>query len=521
MSKLNKQDKEALELWRVKCKEIATATQVKNPKETKAEKAKRIEKAKKNYSFFVSYYFPHYAKAPCAKFHIEAAQEILKNKNIFAILEWAREHAKSVHVCVIIPMWLMIHKELDGMVLVNKSFEGAKKLLGDLQAELQSNETYIHDFGEQFNHGSWEEGNFITKNDIACVAYGRGQSPRGVRNKEKRPNYCVIDDIDDDEIVKNERRVLDVVDWILTSLYGALAIKGARVVVANNRTARKSILAHLVGDVEPGMPKREGIWHSKVNAIDEKGNVSWKENYTKAELQRKFDVMGYRRSQREYFNNPIVEGRVFKNEWIQWKPMLKPTEYQAQVIYFDPSFKSSSKNDFKAIRHWGKTPREFHCIKSFVRQASIAEAVRWVYDYYEELYPNLIGCGYMVPDAVVDIYMEANFIQDLLLDEFVAEGERRGWQLPIRPDRRQKPDKYSRIEQLTPFYERNMVFFNEAEKSSRDMLTGIEQLLAIEPGSNTHDDAPDADEGAIYILQQRGRAKATPPRLGVRPQRGW
>lgn len=28
------------------------------------------------------------------------------------------------------------------------------------------------------------------------------------------------------------------------------------------------------------------------------------------------------------------------------------------------------------------------------------------------------------------------------------------------------------------------------------MLTGIEQTLSIEKGSRTHDDAPDADEGA-------------------------
>lgn len=520
MATLSKQDRDALELFSMTCKQIFAATALKDNAESIEKQNKRKAKAKKKYGFFVSEYFPHYAKAPSAAFHIDAAEAILKDKNIVAILEWAREHAKSVHACVLIPMWLLINDELEGMLLANKSFEGAKKLLGDLQAELQNNQLFIHDFGEQFSFGNWSDGDFTTLGGIRFIALGRGQSPRGLRNQEKRPNYCVVDDIDDDELIRNERRVADVVDWILSALYGALSIKGARMVVAGNRIGRKSVLAHLVGDIEPGMPIREGIWHSKICAIMD-GVPAWKENFTLEELQRKFAIMGYRRSQKEYFHNAIVEGKVFKNEWIQWKAALAPEAYQAQIIYFDPSFKSTSKNDFKAIKHWGKTEKEFHCLKAFVRQASISEAVRWLYDYYEMLYPILKSCEGAVPDYVVDVWMEANFIQDLLLDDFVAEGELRGWQLPIRPDYRRKPDKFSRIESLTPFYERGMVYHAESEKGNNDMRVGIDQTLAIEPGSNTNDDSPDADEGAIFKLQSFGRAQMVPRRLGVRKVRGW
>jgi predicted phage terminase large subunit-like protein len=137
------------------------------------------------------------------------------------------------------------------------------------------------------------------------------------------------------------------------------------------------------------------------------------------------------------------------------------------------------------------------------------------------LYPNLKGCNYLVPTSIVEVWMEANFIQDLLLDEFVEEGARRGWQLFVRPDHRAKPDKYTRIESLTPIYERGMVYFNEAEKGNRDMQTGLEQILAIEPGSNVHDDAPDADEGAIYKLQSTARQSNSERRISPRPSRSW
>ncbi|MDN4015266.1 hypothetical protein QX233_22720, partial [Chryseobacterium gambrini] len=85
-----------------------------------------------------------------------------------------------------------------------------------------------HDFGEQYNFGSWEDGDFTTKEGIRFLAFGRDQSPRGARENEKRPNYGVVDDVDDDDIVHNPKRVDKVVKKILGAMYFALSIKGAR-----------------------------------------------------------------------------------------------------------------------------------------------------------------------------------------------------------------------------------------------------------------------------------------------------
>lgn len=108
-------------------------------------------------------------------------------------------------------------------------------------------------------------------------------------------------------------------------------------------------------------------------------------------------------------------------------------------------------------------------------------------------------------------YMEANFMQDIILDEFVCEGKARGFQLPILPDKRKKPDKYQRIEAISPLWERGFVYYNETKKDDPDMLAGLEQTLSFEKGSSGHDDAPDADEGAIYLLQRRTRNESVDP----------
>ena len=103
--------KEALQRWHELCSTIQNMTTV-NHLETEAQRQARIERARKDYAFFVEYYFPHYCTdttgsiIPSAKFHIDAAKKILKKRNLRAVWEWARGHAKSTHMDVMIPMWL-------------------------------------------------------------------------------------------------------------------------------------------------------------------------------------------------------------------------------------------------------------------------------------------------------------------------------------------------------------------------------------------------------------------------------
>jgi hypothetical protein len=49
-----------------------------------------------------------------------------------------------------IPLWLKCQKErtINVMLCVSKSEDNARRLLGDLQAELQYNQRYIADYGD-------------------------------------------------------------------------------------------------------------------------------------------------------------------------------------------------------------------------------------------------------------------------------------------------------------------------------------------------------------------------------------
>lgn len=485
---------DAYNRWKEHCREVYETTRI-QVVESPDQGKRRIEKLKKDYAAFVDYYFPMYAKARCASFHTEAAYKIKRDKNIFCVLEWPREHAKSVHADIFIPLWLKINGELDGMVIVGKNETDANNLLGHLQAELENNQRFIADFGVQEKLGSWEEGEFVTSDGILFRAYGRGQSPRGLRNREKRPNYCVVDDIDDDEIVQNPDRVEKTVSWILGSLYGSLQIKGSRFIMVGNRIHPRSILANVVGDTDETKPKRPGIFHSMVMATVDgtfTGEPSWPENFTRQELQVRFERMGYYLAMREYFHKAVIKGKIFKNEWIHWGKIPPLRDMDHVVAYFDPSYKAKTSSDFKAIKVWGKKGLMLYCVDAFVKQSTITEAVKWLYDFHES-----------VGDAAVDYYMEDVFLQDTFFDDFENEAKLRGYFLPIRGDKRQKPDKFMRIQAISPLWERGYVTYNIARKNSQHMIAGVEQTLSFQKGASVHDDGPDADEGAIWKLQRR------------------
>ncbi|HUH35136.1 MAG TPA: hypothetical protein VL022_04820 [Moheibacter sp.] len=476
--------------WLEFCRQVQSSTAV-SVGETEKDQAERIKRAKKDYNYFVKTYFPDYADSDCAEWQIKFANRCLKDPNFFGIAEWPREHAKSVHLTIFIPMWLIVHGELTGMLLMGKNEDDAANLLSDIQAQLQFNELFAHDYGQQYNTGSWEEGNFTTKDGIRFKCYGRGQSPRGARKGEKRPNYGVVDDVDDDEIIYNPKRVDKVVKNILGAFFFALSIKGARFAMGGNRIHHNSILANVVGDNKPGAKKREGIYHSKIKAIIN-GLPAWPERYTLEELNRKIKKAGPVLAKQEFFHETEVEGKIFKNEYFKFAKIPHLGKMDVIIGYFDPSFENKVTSDFKAISVWGQRADKRYCIKRFTRKSELEEAFEWMIKFEKRL-PKGVG---------VIWYVEEQFFTRPIKNALARVIKKNKHPLSVITDKRSKPNKYTRIVRMEPEYSDGNVIYNVEEEHDTDMVEGNLQVKGIEPGYNSADDAPDADEGAWFYLDQ-------------------
>lgn len=511
--------KRSLDLWREHCARVQSLTEVSVSvaAESPSDRDRRIRRLLSNYAAFCEYYFPHYLAlrdkvsgevvrvVHNAPFHNEAARLVRRTPDLKAVFKWPRGHAKSTHFDIFIPLWLLFQPKrlINFMVVVGKSQDSANRLLADIQAELGFNRRLIADFGEQRSLGEWTDGEFKTQSGAKFLAVGRGQSPRGLRDRQSRPDYVVIDDLDDDELCRNPRRVKELVEWVREALFGVLDVGRGRFIMVGNLISKSSVLAAIAST--------PGVVVSEVKALDRNGLPTWREKWSLQEAQAYRDFVGYRAWEKEMMHNPVSDGSIFRHEWIRFKRLPRLAKYDMLVCYTDPSFKSTTSNDYKACRLWGKIGSELHLIDCFVRQATVSEMVRWLYDLYERTRDV----------AAVQFFMEANFMQDIILDEFAAEGSLRGYQLPIMPDKRHKPDKIQRIEAVSPLWERGFVFYNELKRDDPDMLVGIDQTLAVERGSRIHDDAPDADEGAIWILQRNSRQECFKPLFGRRlPPKG-
>lgn len=498
----NKKYSKLLADYEKHCVRIAQATSI-NIHESPAEKLVRIKALEKDYEAWFSYYFPNYAKSKCAWFHIELAKLIIKHLNIRALVEWFRSAAKSVHVCLGIPLYLyLVPGELHFMLLIGETEPKAKQLLSGIQAELQFNNRLKNDYGEKFQQGDWAEGDFTTTDGVKFHAIGFGGNPRGAREGAERPDYIVCDDVDDKRHVNNNRMMREAVDFITEDVWGTFDAKEGgieRFIYANNNFHKNSITNRLKTYFKEVLNKRrqrkeksETVYKvHTVTAVKDLVNFepNWPEKTSAQYWKEKWEDMPRRSFLREYMHQHVEDGAIFKHEDIQYCKPLKLSQYDSLCVYGDLSYKSQA--DFKAMVLVGKKGREFHILLAYVRQRSRANCAEWLYDMYEK---------WRLANYPVQYFIEGLFAMDEFVSDFDTEGDKRGYYIPVVASKRAKENKYDRIEAMAGFFERRNVFFNENLKEHADMLELIGQLLAFEKGSNAHDDGPDALQGAMSML---------------------
>lgn len=461
--------------------------------ESEAEKLKRIARLKGNFEEFCKYYWPNYCSAPFAKFHLNLAKKIAKSDRIYIVRAWAREHSKSVVAGLFIPLFEMVNDRLDNMLLVSHNYDNACELLMPIMLSLESNQRFIHDFGPQKSWRGWEVGRFVTASGKSFRALGAGQSPRGSRNEEKRPDYILIDDIDTDEEGRNDERVKKKWNWVEQALFPTLSISGRkRFVIVGNIIHKNSIIVRA---------KEKADDFEQINILDKNGQPSWKERYNLDDVNYMLSKISYASGQKEYYNNPISEGTVFKD--IKWGKVPPLNKFRFLVAYCDASYSNSRKNDFKALPLIGELDGDYYIIKAYLEQTVLNKMVCWFYDLRDyvrertQIY-NYIECNGFQDPWYNDVFMPA-----------VRAMEKEKGTLAITPDDRDKPDKFSRIEgNLEPLNRRGSLIFNEAEKEDPHMKRLVEQFEAIEPALSAHDDGPDATEGAYWIINNKLRILA-------------
>lgn len=476
--------------------------------ESVGDKIKRKKKLEQTYEQWFEYYFPMYAKVPCAAFHKRMAKLIDENDIISLLGEIYRSGAKSVHLDMGIPLWLYVRGKLNFMLLVGETEPKANKLLSDVQAQFQYNQRFINDYGRKFKYGAWSDGDFTTIDGAKFMAISIGQNPRGLREQSQRPDYIVLDDVDNRKRCNNDKLSREAYEWVWEDLQGCFDEGGKvrRFVVANNNFHKNTIINQLKKEFErinkDAKEFNQPIQHFTItvkavaDTIDFK--PAWPEKTDSAYWRNKYSKTPYRSFMREYMHTHIQDGTIFTADSMQKHKILPLPKYDNLMLYGDLSYKDNG--DYKAMLLVGRTGHQFDIIDGLVRKVSRTYAANWLYDMFERRKLDRVHIRYEI---------EGLFAMDEFVNDFDKEGDKRGYLIPVVADKKTKINKFERIESMSGFFERGDIWFNEDLLEGTDFQNLIDQLLAFEKGSGANDDGPDALQTAISKLN---KAEAQSPK---------
>ena len=457
--------------------------------ETEAEKRRRISKLESNFEEWKKYYFPKYCFAPAAVFHKKASQRILNNPEFYEVRMWARELAKDA-VCMMETLYQALTGQKRNIILISNSCDKAANLLEPYRINLERNERIIQDYGTQQMPGSWTFGDFVTISGVSFLAIGSGQSPRGTRNEEVRPDKIIYSDMDTDEDVRNPDIIDKRWDWTEKAVFPTRSVsKPFQVIWLGNRIAEDCCVVRA---------RELADYVDVVNLEDKNGNSTWPEKNTQENIQRIKDKMSTKAYQAEYMNNPIQEGEVFKE--LTWGKVPPLNKFKFLVAYGDPapSNKGNKASSFKSLFLLGFLEDKYYIITGYLDHPTNSVYVDWYYDLKR----------YVSERTQVYNYIENNKLQDpfyeqVFLPLFAEKAKESGF-VGITPDTRIKPDKFSRIEgNLEPLNRLGKLIFNEAEKENPHMKRLKDQFLLINAKMKAPADGPDCIEGGVWIINSK------------------
>ncbi|HAE0234197.1 TPA_asm: hypothetical protein G2252_15085 [Salmonella enterica subsp. enterica serovar Enteritidis str. P125109] len=190
-----------------------------NPQATQARRAAVCDPVT-GYDYFVENYFPHYVRNPAKselhKYLFRRLPQIVaspapENDAIAA----PRGEAKSTLVTQLFTLWTIIRAIKHYPVIIMDSIDQAYPMLEAIKAELEFNPRLKNDFPEVCGQGRvWRMGTIVTANNIKVTVAGSGKKLRGLRHGPYRPDLVILDDIENDEMVRNPEQRDKLHDWL-------------------------------------------------------------------------------------------------------------------------------------------------------------------------------------------------------------------------------------------------------------------------------------------------------------------
>jgi len=219
-------------------------------------------------------------------------------------------------------------------LIVGSSFDRAADRLRAIKHELETNELLIELYGD-LRGSIWGVERLVLANGAAIQAFGRGQSLRGVKHLDARPDLAFVDDVEEEEHVRTPEARQQTWDWFMRDLMPALD-RNARIRIAATPLDRDSLPMRL---------KRQSGWTTRtypIEHIDACGErrATWPARYPLDWIDAKrceFDEAGMTHAYaQEYLCEPEdPASRVFLASMLKVEPRVRV--FERAFAFYDPA----------------------------------------------------------------------------------------------------------------------------------------------------------------------------------------
>lgn len=287
-------------------------------------------------------------------FHAELIS--LYQNNRFVAVAAPRGHAKSTVTSLFYVLHTALYKKKKNIVLISASEDMAKKFLRRVKDELEFNKEINFFFGNQ-KSDKWSETEIKLTNGVTIHAKGREAQLRGLIDGANRPDLIILDDIEDDELIRSELRRQDLEEWFNGAVLPSLDPNSGQVIFIGTILHEDSLLSRLLNSkLYPDfVSKRYAAIHTDPTTNE---TVSlWPERFPLSELEKKKESYIARgklpQFYMEYLNNPIpTETAKFKREYFRFfddlpDPILNEIIFEVFVDFGGGSTKADA--DYTAM----------------------------------------------------------------------------------------------------------------------------------------------------------------------------
>ena len=292
---------------------------------TKGTPAERMRVCENDIAFFALYYFSEYFTFKTPEFHeqfYEDSMALVRGEKNKALWIGFRESAKT-SIAKIFITYLICYKKRRYINYDSYDGQNSEAALYDVAHALQTNRKIIADFGQLYFRDPARKdstmkrlGKFIAENGVICEAYTTQESPRGRVFGEIRPDFYVLDDIENNKTKESYAITQKIISHV-NELITGLGTTGA-VLYLGNYITEYGVIQHIKNKLEND-PK---AIVRNVPVVDKAGRITWPDKYVHtdadaANLNRQIESQSEWKvsleSKRRDFGDAVFETEMMNN----------------------------------------------------------------------------------------------------------------------------------------------------------------------------------------------------------------